>query len=292
MSVLIGRVRRRARRCAVASVGVALLGATLAGCMSPPGADADNASSSGSLAAQRAGYVDTMLSNSYATGPETERGIMSVIAGFGGGYVTSAVLSGTAGTPTEQLTLDVVLGAGQVIDSMQGEGDKSPSDPRCYIYTVGFYSYDVKSAQTTCPAALTMAKAQAIAKRQLAAELVASKNYGGAFKQIPDSLAAAEDAVGFTGKTPATTAPSGSSFAAGPGPEGKPAAGLAVPQSGGACIYVVYRWIKFSPMPGTQLSTTDGPSLAAWAAPTDEPCRGSAALAAAGFITVDTYEGG
>jgi hypothetical protein len=57
-------------------------------------ATATSLNSADPITAQRAGYVATMLSNSYASGPETESGIMSVIAGYGGGYVTDASLSG------------------------------------------------------------------------------------------------------------------------------------------------------------------------------------------------------
>jgi hypothetical protein len=244
------------------------------------------------LAAQRVQYVDTMLQNSYAGGPETERGIMSVISGYGGGYVTSAVLGGTGGTPSQKLTLDVVIGAGQVTNSMQGEGDMSPGDPECYVFTVGFYTYEVKHSQVPCSSTLTTKKAQAIAARQIAAQGV-SEDYGSSGQAvIPGSIKQAETEIGFDGRTALTTAPTGTDFAAGPGPEGKRAAGLALPQPGGACVDVLFRWIRATSKIGTDFTVTDAPAIVAWAAPTEAPCSGDAVLAEAGFLTVDEYAGG
>lgn len=279
-----------ARRSGVVAVAAFASCAVLAGCSL---IDGDSGGSQSSLAGRRAQYVATMLRNSYAGGPETERGIMSVITGYGGGYVTDAELTGTAGTPSEKLELDVVIGAGEILDSMQGETDMAASEPQCYSYTLGYYGYDVQAAQTSCPSTLTTAKAQATAERQIAAQ-VASESYGGgsALTRIPDSLRAAEAAVGFDGTTPSRTAPSGSSFAAGHDSDGKPAAGLAVPQPGGACVYVAFRSIRATSKNGTAFSVSDDPGLAAWVAPTSAPCQGPAALAAAAFLTVDTYAGG
>lgn len=244
------------------------------------------------LATARAGYVDTMLQNSYAGGPETERGIMSVIAGYGGGYVTSAELTGVGGSPSEKLKLGVVIGAGAVPDGMQGETDRDASNPHCYTFTLSFYGYETTDDEIACPSSLTTAAAQETARRQIAAQIGSESYSATTLTRIPDSLSAAEAAIGFNGRTPSTTAPTGSSFAAGQVPGGGSGAGLAVPQPGGACVFVAFRSIRATSKDGTHFSTAAGPAFAAWAAPTSAPCQGSAALAAGAFLTVDSNAGG
>lgn len=283
--VLSARARRSGAAVAVAGTVAVAACAVLAAC-GPLEPDTSP------LATQRAGYVDTMLQNSYAGGPETERGIMSVIAGYGGGYVTSATLTGVGASPSEKLTLDVVIGAGAVSDGMQGETDRDASDPHCYTFTLSYYGYEVTDKENACPSALTTAAAQAAARRQIAAQIESESYWAAASAEIPGSLSAAEASIGFTGKTPSTTAPRGSSFAAGQVPGGGSAAGLAVPQPGGACVFVAFRSIRATSKNGTHFSTSDGPAFAAWAAPTSAPCQGSAALAAGAFLTVDSNAGG
>lgn len=298
-------IRRRAAFPAAFAV-FGLLAATMSACASTTTA-ADGSAGTGTdatatslpsmdpITAQRAGYVATMLANSYASGPETESGIMSVIAGYGGGYVTDASLSGAPGR-TEKLTLAVVLGGGSVRDSMQGETDMDPAGLACYTFTVGYYGNGDTSSQVACPSSLTTAAATATATRQIAEQVDAERyNTVIASQSIPTTQAAAEHLIGLGG-------PEGSSAAAGlgaanfaTGTDGllhRSDAALALPQSGGGCVYVVYRWLRISRVGGGMASTSDFPLTRAWAAPTDAACTGTAALSASAFSTVDRYAGG
>jgi hypothetical protein len=257
--------------------------------------------SSDPITAQRAGYVSTMLGNSYASGPETQRGITSVISGYGGGYVTDASLSGPSG-PNGKLTLTVVLGGGSVMNSMQGETDMGPSGIACFTYTLGYYGYQVTDRQVPCPASLTAVGANATASRQIAEQLAAERyNVAIASKSIPTTPAAAEQLIGLGGSTHASAAPGATAtaeitaadFATGKDAvQNKPDAALALPQSGGGCIYVVYRWIRASWVGGGTSGSSNSPEAIAWAAPTDAACTGPAALSAGGFLTVDSGAGG
>jgi hypothetical protein len=246
------------------------------------------------ITAQRAGYVGTMLSNSYA-GPETERGIMSVIAGYGGGYVTDASLSGPAG-PNEILTMTVVLGGGSVLNSMQGETDMGTSGIACFTYTLGYYGLKGTDKQVACPSSLTTPAARATATRQIAEQLDAARYDATiASKSMPTTPTEAEQLIGLSGPThaSATAGVTAADFAVGTdGIQHKPDAALALPQSGGGCIYVVYRWIQISWVGGGMSGTSDSPVAVAWAAPTDAACTGPAALSAGAFLTADRYAGG
>lgn len=240
---------------------------------------------------QRSDYVATMLQNSAASGPETQSGIMSVIAGYGGGYVTDAKLTGSG--PTEVLTLTVVLGGGSVRNSMQSETDFGPSGIACFTYTVAYYDYNDTKSHASCPASLTTATARATAKRQID-EQVASERYQGGFASIPTSPAAAEQAIGLgkPANASATAGVTAANFAVGTDSmQHKPDAALALPQSGGGCIFVIYRWIQSSQI-RPSASTADARTIRAWAAPTDAPCTGAAALSAGAFLTNDSYAGG
>ena len=296
--------RRTAMPAALAVFG--LLAATLSACASTTsaaggsaaagvGATSGGLNSADPITAQRAGYVATMLSNSTSSGPETESGIMSVIAGYGGGYVTDASMSGAAG-PTEKLTLAVVLGAGSVRNSMQGETDMSPAGIACFTFTVGYYGNDDTKSQVACPSSLTTAAAQATATRQIA-EQVDSEHYNTtiASGSIPTTLAAAEKLIGLDGPAgaSATAGVTAADFATGTDAvQHRPDAALALPQSGGGCIYVIYRWVQISKVGGGTASTSDFPLTRAWAAPTEAACSGTAALSAAAFLTYDRYAGG
>ena len=259
------------------------------------GATATRLNSADPITAQRAGYVATMLANSYASGPETESGIMSVIAGYGGGYVTDATLSGAAG-PTQKLTLAVVLGGGSVRNSMQGETDMEPAGVACFTFTVGYYGNDDTESRVACPSSLTAAAARATATRQIA-EQVDSERYDAtiASGSIPTTLAAAEKLIGLGG-TASSSPVSGATvadFATGTDHvQHMPDAALALPQSGGGCVYVIYRWVQISRVGGGTASTSDFPLTRAWAAPTDAACTGAAALSASAFLTADRYAGG
>jgi len=262
-----------------------------------------------------------MLANSYAAGPETESGIMSVIAGYGGGYVTDATLSHAPGA-SETLTMNVVLGAGAVRNTMQGETDLGLSGIACFTITAEYYgTEDQSTAQVACPTSLTTANAQATAQRQIA-DQVGSEQYDAVLTAIPQSLTAAEqasrvgaDEPGTTTTTPTTlltpaatgdptaratatapaTAPAltAADFATGTdGIQHKPDAALALPLSDGSCIYIAYRWIQTSWVGGGTAGTSDSPVARAWVTPTDAQCTGSAALTASAFLTDDHDAGG
>ncbi len=246
----------------------------------------------------RAGYITTMLSNSSASGPQTEGDVMAVITNYGGGYVTDASLSGTAG-PSQKLKLSVVLGGGSVRDSMQGETDMDPSGIGCFTYTVGYYGYSGTESQFTCPSSLTTAVARATATRQIS-EQIAAARYDStiATGSIPTTLAAAEHLFAFA--TPAgASVPTGltgltaANFATGTDAvQHRPDAALAVPQTGGGCIYVIYRWIQASRVGGGSAGTSDSAVTRSWVAPTDAACTGTAALSAGAFLTADRNAGG
>ena len=289
---------------ALAALG--LLTATMSGCASKTTADAGSAGTSPSgtptslntsdpITAQRAQYVTTMLSNSYTAGPETESGIMSVITGYGGGYVTDASLSGAPG-PKQTLTLAVVLGGGKVLNGMQGETDMNSSGIACFTYTVGYYDYTGSENKATCPSSLTTPSADATAARQIAEEAT-SAHYDTQTpsNSIPSTLAAAKQAIGL-GSPESATATAGltaADFATGTDAvQHKPDAALALPQVGGGCIYVVYRWIRKSRAGGGTSGSADTATANSWAAPTDAACTGAAALGAGAFLTVDRYAGG
>ena len=261
------------------------------------GADAtpNGLNSSDPITAQRAGYVALMLSNSYAAGPETQRGFMSVIAGYGGGYVTDASLSGPEG-PNATLTVTVVLGGGDPIDSMQGETDMGTSGIACFTYTLGNGGLQGAQKQVSCPASLTTATARATAERQIAEQLDA-QHYDAtiASKSTPTTLAEAEKLIGLDGPThaSATAGLTAANFATGTdGIQHKPDAALALPRPGRGCVYVVYRWIQSSWDDDGDARSSNLPVAIAWAAPTDAACTGPAALSAGGFLTADRYAGG
>ena len=297
---------RRPAAFAVALAALGLLAATMSACTSTTtaadgsagtdaSATATSLNSADPITAQRAGYVATMLSNSSASGPETESGIMSVIAGYGGGYVTDASLSGAPGA-TQKLTLAVVLGGGSVRNSMQGETDMDPAGVGCFTFTVGYYGNSDTKSQVACPSSLTTAAAQATATRQIA-EQIGAERYDTTIASgaIPTTQAAAEQLIGLGGpaNSSATASLTAANFATGTDSvQHRPDAALALPQSGGGCVYVLYRWVQVSRVGGGTTSTSDSPVTRAWAAPTDAACTGTAALSAGAFLTADRYAGG
>ena len=273
----------------------------LAGCASavPPGdteTDPSVSDSADPVTAQRAHYVDLMLANSYASGPETQSGIMSVISGYGGGYITTASV-GSPALANETLTLSVVLGAGSVLNDMQGETYLGLAGIACFTYRLGYYGYTGDYAQVRCPASLTTTAARAVASRQISDQVWAER-YDLALKQIPATLAAARQVLFPTESDTAADGVSSadltaSAFAAGTDAQLKlPEAGLALRQTDGGCDYVVFRWIRDSWVGGGTSGFSQAPVARAWAAPTADPCTGAAALAAGQFLTVDRYAGG
>jgi hypothetical protein len=288
-----------------ALTALGLLALTVSGCASRTysadgsagaGASATATAFAGSdpVTVQRAEYVAMMLSNTYASGPETESGFMSVIAGYGGGYVTDASLSGIPG-PTQKLTLTVVLGGGSVLDSMQGETDMGPAGIACFTFTAGYYG-GVTKAQVACPSSLTSAVADATATQQISEEVDAVRyDITIGSKSIPTTQAEAEQLVGLVSPADSSAAAGlpAANFATGTDSvQDKPDAALALPQSGGGCIYVEYRWIQSSWVGGGTAGTSDSPVMRAWAAPTDDECTGAAALGASAFLTYDHDAGG
>jgi len=265
----------------------AALGLAAGGCTEPPkpsSAVTNSPNANDPITLQRADYLDIMLSNVYASGPLTQGAIMSVISGYGGGYVTTTSQSGTMGTPTQKLTLDVVLGGGSVKNGMQGEGDFAPSGIACFTYTVGYYGYAGNATEVACPASLTQASAQATAQRQLTTEADAAA-YQTSLTSVPASLTAAEAAI----KLPPATrvAMKAMDFATRSG-----IAALAIPQSSGSCAYVVFRKITSTVVGGGTATVYSGIVSKAWAAPTDATCDGKGALSAAAFLSVDRGAGG
>lgn len=280
----------RSVRAATASVVFGLVAATVSGCASMI---AD--SHTDPITVQRSQYVALMLQDSAANGPEGESGVMSVIAGYGGGYVTQASLSGSPG-PSQVLTLTVVLGGGSVRDSMQGETNMSPSGIACYTFTVAYRGYQDTESHASCPASLTTAVARATASRQIS-EQVAAERYDTTIKSnsIPTTRAAAEQLIGLVDHPDASVhvGLTAANFATGTDAiQHKPDAALALPQSGGGCVYVSYRWVQASWVGGGSAGTSDSAVTRAWAVPTDDPCTGAAALSAGGFLTSDPKAGG
>ena len=275
---------------AVAPVVLGLVATGVSGCASMI---AD--SNTDPITVQRSQYVLLMLQDSVANGPGGENVATSVVAGYGGGYVTHTSLSGTPG-PAQVLTLTVVLGGGSPRDRMQGETDMDPSGIACYTFTVAYYGYNDTKSHASCPSSLTTEVARATATRQIREQSnTARYNTGAALKAIPTTLSAAEKSIGLSGPTSASAIAgvTGVDFATGTDAlQHKPDAALALPQSGGGCIYVSYRWIQASWADHGSAGTSDSAVTRAWAAPTDDPCTGAAALAAGGFLTADTRAGG
>lgn len=304
---------------AVALAGLVLGGCTSAGAdgvgagtvgggASPPG------SSSDPVTAQRSHYVYQMLASSYAAGPETQAGFMSVIAGYGGGYVTSADLTGSGAD--EVLTVQVVLGAGTVREGMQGETDFGVAGVACFSYTLGYRAPEDQITQFSCPPYLNAAVARADAARQIGDER-AAEHYNKPVNQIPMTLAAARELLFPTTKSPRNANPelTPADFATGTDDVlHRPMSALALLQQDGACEYVVFRWIRATHGGGRtsasagsgsagsasrssasthSASPTSAPSISevayarAWAAPTSAACTGAAALSAAAFLTAD-----
>lgn len=286
----LSRSTRRSAAPAVTAVVLGLVTAAVSGCGSMI---ADSHTDPVTL--QRSKDVALMLQNSVANGPEGENGVMSVIAGYGGGYVTQASLSGSPG-PSQVLTLTVVLGGGSVRNSMQGETDMAPSGIACYTFTVAYYGYKDTSSHASCPDSLTTTAARAMATRQIN-EQVEAERYDTtiASKSIPTTRAAAEQLVGLVDHpSPAVGAGlTAANFATGTDAlQHKPDAALAVPQTGGGCVYISYRWVQASWVGGGSAGTSDSAVTRAWAAPTEAPCTGAAALSAGSFLTADTKAGG
>lgn len=272
--------------------------ALVAGCVSPPSlAPRDPAQAAAhdvDLTATRAGYVDLMLGNIVRTTAHERAGeIFAIVAGYGGGYVTTAAMTGIGGAPSELLTFDAVMGATAVTDRMQGETYFGPSAIACFRYTIGYYG-NVTHRGIPCPAGTSPAAAAAEAERQAAAARTA-RLLSGLIKdrQLPLDLAeVVQDGIGMPASAASSSSPQPSAVASAPqlGPNdfatANGVAALAVPQPAGACNY-----LRMTSAPAAN-GASRGVSVYAWAAPTRDPCTGQAALAEGGYVSADPHAGG
>lgn len=268
------------------------------GCASPPSFSpqdpAQAAAHDTSLTATRAGYVDLMLENIVrTTANERDGEIFAIVGDYGGGYVTSAAVTGVGGTTSETLTFDAVIGATSVTDRMQGETYFGPSAIGCFRFTIGYYG-NVADRGIPCPAGISPASAAAEAQRQAAAAGTA-RQWSVLLKarKLPlDLVTAVQEGIG---------APSAATGSSSPGPSaiGRAArltqidfatangvAALSVPQPGGACVY-----LRVTSVPATK-GFPQGVSVYGWAAPTRDTCAGRTALAEGSYVTADPYAGG
>ncbi|TWF72924.1 hypothetical protein [Kitasatospora viridis] len=230
----------------------------------------------------RASDVELMLDNARTGGALTQTTLVAVIAKYGGGFVTSATATGTPGTASSTLALDVVLGPGTVRATVQGETDLGPATMRCYQYTATYLNPARGYRTTDCPPGLTDAQAAQLATRQWGVEQAALP-YGSGGQGLPSPLPQTVDQAEHLLHTtaPASQPLTSAAFATSPG-----LAALAVPQPTGGCIFV-----RFAPEPANEPhpGTLD---INAWPAPTSAPCTGPAALATAGYVTADPRAGG
>lgn len=277
-----------------------------AGCTSAPGAAPGNPvvaeASAADLTVARAGYVDLMLENIVRTTRRARDGaIFTIVAAYGGGYVTTAGVTGTGGTSDELLTFDTVIGATGVTDRMQGETDFGPSAIGCFRFTIGYYGR-VSHSGISCPAGLSPSAAAAEAQRQAAAAQTArALSVFVKDRPLPLDLAAAQrDGIGVSpsasvpgGPRPSATAVVTATATASAPPLGpidfataNGVATLSVPQPGGACVYLL---LTDAP---AKSDSPRGVSVYGWAAPTRDPCTGSAALAEGAYVSADPYAGG
>lgn len=276
----------------------ALAVALLAGCASLPSvAPQDPAQAEAhdaSLTAARAGYVDLMLGNIlHTTRYERDGEIFAIVADYGGGYVTTAAMTGVGGTPSELLTFDTVMGATAITDRMQGEYYFGPSAIGCFRYTVGYYG-TVSHRSIPCPADTSPAAAAAEGKRQAAAARTA-RLLSGFTKDRPlplDLATAVQDGIGVPASATGSSSPRPSALASAPplSPSdfatANAVAALSVPQPAGACVY-----LRMTSAPSTNGAPL-GVSVYAWAAPTRDPCTGQAALTEGGYVNADPHAGG
>ena len=104
-----------------------------------------------SITATRAGYVQTMLSNSMSMVTLSEGELDALVQGYGGGYVLSVSESGSTYAGTELHVVDVVLGVTSVQDHMQGEGYTGFAAVECFRYRIGDVPYLISYAPIACP---------------------------------------------------------------------------------------------------------------------------------------------
>lgn len=273
-------------------------GLFVGGCASAPTVAPENpvvaAAGDADLTVTRAGYVDLMLGNIVKTSRSAgEGGVFAVVADYGGGYVTTASVTGAGGTPGELLTFDTVIGATGVTDRMQGETDFGPSAIGCFRFTIGYYG-NVSHSGIPCPAGISPSTAAAEAQRQAAAAQTArALSIFVKGEPLPLDLASAlQDGIGVPASVgglgdarPSATA-SAAPLVANDFDAEDGVAALSVPQPDGACVYL--RLTEASATSGSP----GGVSVYGWAAPTRDPCTGQAALSEGGYVSADPYAGG
>ena len=278
MNRLLPRVAGWAATAAATVAGVA-------GCMVTPTGE-----SPGEVQ-QQASMVSLMIGSSMGMSQLTEAGLIQIVEGSGGGYVTAISRSGRVGTAGERTTVHAVLGTSIMV--RKGPIDEmGPVDGAvlCYRFTVGYYPYQVWQAQESCPRSRPSVPggfataATAEDSRVQAAEYAISGLPRPALAQIqaaPASLSQAAHLLGLDRHAhrlarililPVTA----SEFAAGHG-----RAALAVRLRTGGCAY---------------LSLPDNPEGGGlpgpWLSPVHALCTGAAALAASGWISVNPTLGG
>jgi hypothetical protein len=241
---------------------------------------------------KQAGMVSLMIGNAMGGGQLTEAGLIQIVESSGGGYVTAITRAGQAGTATERTTVHAVLGTSIVSgnSSYAGIGKAVRGTPAvlCYRFTVGYYPYQVWRASEPCPrpppgtAGGFAAAATAEAGRIWAAQSAIAKLPRAALAQVravPASVSQARRMLGLgrrarqvAGVLPITA----DEFAAGHG-----RAALALRLRAGGCAYL------------SLPDDPDGGGLPGpWLSPVLAPCTGTAALAAAGWISNNPAAGG
>jgi hypothetical protein len=239
---------------------------------------------------KQAGAVSLMISSAMGTGQLTEAGLIQIVEGDGGGYVTAITRSGRALTASERTTVHAVLGTSIAsgAGTTDGLGKPVAGTPAvlCYRFTVGYYPYQVWQANEPCPRPGATggfaATATAEAGRVWSAQNAIARLPRPALAQIraaPVSLSQAQHLLGLDrhGRKAAGILPlTASAFEAG---HGRAAVALRLRQGG--CIY---------------LGLPDNPHgeglPGPWLSPVLAPCTGAAALAASGWISNNPAAGG
>lgn len=240
----------------------------------------------------QAGRAALMISSQMGASRLTEASLIQIIEGSGGGYVTTIIRSGRAGTASERTIVHAVLGTSIVAGGGGSSGLGKPVDGtpsiRCYRFTVGYYAYQVWQAQEPCPrpghasAGGFAAMAAAEASRVRSAQDALSKlppSAQAAINTAPVSPSQAAHVLGLdrhTSRIAGILPITAGQFAFGHG-----RAGVALPLRAGGCIY---------------LGLPDDPAAnglpGPWLGPVAAPCTGAAALAASGWISSDPTAGG
>jgi hypothetical protein len=256
----------------------------LSGCMT------DASVESAAQVRKQAGMVSLLIGNAMGAGRLTEAGLIQIVEGSGGGYVTAITRSGRAAS--ERTVVHAVLGTNIVSGAAPGYGLGKPfagvPAVLCYRFTVGYYSYQVWQAQEQCPrpragaAGDFTATAMAQASRVWSAGNAIFKLPRAALGQVraaPVSLSQARALLGLDrrARQVAGVLPlNASEFAAGHG-----RAALALRLHAGGCVFL------------SLPDNPDGGGLPGpWLGPVLAPCTGASAMAASGWISNNPAAGG